>query len=150
MPRKSIEDGPTCSKEEADSMASLWDEHAKLRGLATSAKRLMQDSKGLDVVSPTLDNMQHNHEVLMVMAEKMKARRRLSADPMDAIIIMFLGWYEEHKVLYQQSKGFDPQTWAFKDAWSAHKIFSKLRQKVVKDESPRKPRIEMSSVSIFI
>ena len=137
MPKKIIEDGEQCSRPEAEGMAAIWDQNAKLRGLASSGKRLIRDAKGQDAVSATLENMQLNHDVLIEIAKKMKARKRLSADPMDGLILMFLGWYEKHKVQYGQNPSFDMQTWAFKDAWSVHKMLSKMRAKVVRPEAPR-------------
>ena len=137
MPRKSLEDGKACDKEEACSMASCWDQHSSLRGLAKEGQRLVQDGDGKANVPASLENMSLNKLVLLELAKKMRARRRLSADPMDFIILMTLGWYELHEVLYKHCGTFDKQVWAFKDAWTVHKMFSKLRQKVMKDETPR-------------
>ena len=137
MPRKLVEDGPPCGKEEAASLAALWDQHASLRNLAKSGMRLIQDVGGRSNVPPSLENMKVNCLVLVELAKKMGSRHRLSSDPMDAIIQMFLGWYDLHEADYKQNKFFDRQVWAFKDAWTVHKVFSKLRQKVMRDETPR-------------
>ena len=134
-----MEDGPACTLEQAQSMAEYWDEFSSLRAVASQGKRLMRDAQGKKEVRPSLENISYNFEVLSEMAQKMKGRMRLSADPVEMIAVMFLAWYDKHRVHYKEIEGFDAQAWAFKDAWCVHKIFSKMRPKVIRDEKPREP-----------
>ena len=137
MPKKSWEDGRIASEAEAEKMAMAWDTYSQLRDLAKQGKRLLQDVKGGDTVLANLANLKLNKLVFLELAMSMASRGRLSADPMDTLILMCSGWYSLHKKDFQEVQGFEVQNWSFKDAWTMHKTLTILRQKVVKDECPR-------------
>ena len=141
MPRKVFPDGAPCSDEECQGMAAIWDTHAELRERARSGKRLMQSANGDAVVLPNLENIKHNFLVLKEVVLKMSARQRLSADPAEMLAKMFLGWYDKHKAHFKEVQNFDAAVWSFKDGWTVHKMFTHLRPKVMRPETPREPRL---------
>ena len=145
MPKKSFVDGRAISAGEARQLTDAWEQEAPLLSLTTHAKRLMQDARGKTVVLPTLENMAYNQLVLLHVARSMSARHRLSADPIDLILVMFGTWYSKYQASYERARDFNLQQWAFKDAWVVHKIFTRLRQKVLRPEKPREPRIDFGS-----
>ena len=137
MPSKKVEDGRVATFEEAEKIGKLRDQYEELRDLGKQGLRIMRDMKGGDTVAESLANISLNSRVLLVLARDMKTRHRLSADSMDVLIVMFLSWYDYNKVAYEANPKFDRQQWAFKDSWSAHKMLTKLRPKVLKGETPR-------------
>ena len=141
MPRKTYPDGRGATEAEALEVMKSWDKHISVRDLARDGKRLLLDIKGGHTVLPSLQNVKLNKTVVLELAQSMASRSRLSADHVDTICVMTVAWYEAHSKEFEEVKGFDKQTWAFKDAWALHKIFTMMRQKVTKDECPRELRI---------
>ena len=138
MPKKAFSDGRVATPEEAQNMAAAWDAHETLRTRALSATPLLVAHNGLNLpMQPNLKNMAKNFEVLMEIANSMLARKRLSADPVELILEMTVAWYNKYATAYGQAKDFKLQVWAFRDAWLLHKMFTKLRGKVMKDETPK-------------
>ena len=142
MPKKVYPDGKPCDEAECQGMAALWDQHAELRNRALSGQRLMQAATGdSSSVLPSMENMSHNHLVLKEIVLKMGARQRLSSDPAERLAKMFLGWYTKYAAQFQQKPNFEATAWAFKDGWVTHKMFTILRPKVMRPETPRELRL---------
>ena len=74
-------------------------------------------------------------------ARNMVSRHRVSADPVDILVVAITLWYERHIITYQTDETFSAQVWAFKDAWNLHKLITLFRPKVVRPEKPRDPWI---------
>ena len=138
MPKKAFKDGRAATEKEAEGVADAWDKHERLRQRALSGTALMaRVNPNSPVLQPNLKHMSKNHLVLMEIARSMQGRHRLSSDPIEVILAMTMAWYGKYTAAYTQVKDFRPQVWAFRDAWVLHKMFTKLRAKVVRDEKPK-------------
>ena len=144
MPRKSFQDGPCATVQEAEALVSAWDAHASLRDGAMAGQRLLADRLGKPVVLPNLGNIGQNYLVLQEIAQSMKSRKRLSSDPIEVLAVATHGWYNKYNVSFT-AKDFNIQVWAFRDAWLLHKMFTLLRGKVTKLEKPKDASLNYQS-----
>ena len=143
MPRKSLKDGRIATVEEAEQISKRWDAHDVLRERGLGGQSLLQDQHGKKYVLPNLGNMSFNADVLWEIAQDMKRRSRLSSDPIEVLLPMTVAWYRRFAANFAQVPEFSVQVWAFRDAWALHKMFSKLRPKVLRGERPREPCLSL-------
>lgn len=147
MPKKLFKDGPAASKDDIKAVIEAWHGEAELLNTSIEKKHLVQDHKGDPVVKICLPNAARNQVLLMHLAKNMLKRKRLSADPVDVLSLMLVGWYTKVQEAYRTCEGFDAKTWAFKDGWVLHKLLTLFRVKAIRGEVPRDSR--MYSVSSF-
>ena len=150
MPRKVFKDGPVAKKDDITEVIKGWDSEEALRATALSKQRLLQDRQGKSDVSICLPNAARNHHVLFHVAKNMATRKRLSADPVEVIMLMLHGWYTKNKAAYESLEGFDAKSWAFKDGWTLHKLLTLFRPKAMRDEHPRDLWMYTDHVSILL
>ena len=139
MGRKSFLDGKGMTVEQAEALACPW------TGLPEVQERLSKGQKLL-VGGPDPDKPVHsgivniglNAAILRPLALlKRDTYKRLSAFKVDVYATLMLSFYEANAEAYEGRRAnFNPKSWAWEQAWTMHKMFSKLRTKVMKDEMP--------------
>ena len=94
-------------------------------------------------IQATLDNIAANAEVLQPLALQMRGLHRLSAYPIDYYQSALRTFYDRHRHLFAKpppcSPVFNPESWGLEEGWVIHKMFSRLRCKVLRPEQPREP-----------
>ena len=150
MPKKAFQDGLPATREDAEKIAVAWESHDSLREAALQGQKLLVDRLGKPVVLPNLGNIAKNVMVLQEVALSMKARKRLSSDPIESLVVSTLAWYSKFQASFSGIKDFSVQVWAFRDAWVMHKMFTMLRGKVVRPEKPKDPCLSLGSLAIFL
>ena len=148
MPKKAFQDGPCASPEEAEKLVAAWDSHSSLRDGAMQGKSLLQDRLGKPAVLPNLGNIGYNSLVLQEIAKQMCARKRLSSEPIEVLVVATNAWYSKYQAFFAGDKGFNAQVSAFRDAWILHKMFTLLRGKVVKGEKPKDSCLRISKLCL--
>ena len=144
MGRKSFPDGPAMSVASANMALNPW--LGSLSSKAEAGDRLITGDKaaGSTTVLPSVKNIALNAPILLPLARLKLGHRRLSAYPIDVYATLVLKFYAEHHAAYasRNAKGeepFNPKAWSWEDGWALHKMFSRLRNKVIRDERPVVP-----------
>ena len=137
MPKKLYKDGPKADKDDITAVIAAWHGEAELLNTSIEKKHLVQDHKGDSVVKICLPNAARNYVLLMHVATNMLKRKRLSADPVDVLTLIFVGWYTKVQEAYKTCEAFDAKAWAFKDGWVVHKLLTLFRIKAIRGEVPR-------------
>ena len=145
MGKKSFADGRAMTIEEAETWTSLWDDLPGVNKRLAQGQKLLISSPGKawNTVHANLGNISLNALVLKPVAELHRDKyKRLSAFPIDVYAVLIHDFYSKNAVSYQgreDIKDFDAKSWAWNQAWTMHKMFSKLRNKVQRDEKPHVP-----------
>eukprot|EP00439_Symbiodinium_sp_Y106_P067471 s434_g11.t1 len=134
MPKKLYKDGPKADKDDIKAVIAAWHGEAELLNTSIEKKHLVQDHKGDSVVKICLPNAARNYVLLMHVATNMLKRKRLSADPVDVLTLIFVGWYTKVQEAYKTCEAFDAKAWAFKDGWVVHKLLTLFRIKAIRGE----------------
>lgn len=138
MPPVPFEDGPACDDPKV--VAKAWAAQPGAQQRANRCQRLVQGTDpNAKSVGPTRENMVKNHFILVEVARDMSYRDRSSADPIETIAEMVQEFYDQYPLYPQIHTDFDAKVWAFGDAWSTHKMISRLRNVVPKYTSVRDP-----------
>ena len=130
---------------EAEALPDPWQDLPAVKDRLSKGQRLLIPASGLvsRTVNASMANIGLNAEILQPLAELKRDRfRRLSAFEIEVYAVLLQKFYEKHEEAYvgrESIKNFDAKSWAWEQAWSLHKMFSKLRSKVQRLEMPSAP-----------
>lgn len=147
MGKKNFPDGEGMSVKEARTHPCPWTGLEVVVSRTSRGLRLLEGQTAVGGrssarIHPNLQNIKHNAAILKPLVELQKKQKRLSAWKIDVYSILVTAFYESHKQCYEDRKGcenFTPESWAFEQAWTIHKMISKLRTKATRDEVPHVP-----------
>ena len=145
MGKKAFVDGKSMTMEEAESWPDLWDGMSDISKRLAEGRKLLISKPGTPwtTVHANLGNISLNAFVLKPLAELKRDKfKRLSAFPVDVYATLIHKFYSNHAEVYRRRediKDIDAKSWAWNQAWSMHKMFTKLRNKVQRDEKPAVP-----------
>ena len=153
MGKKSFEDGEVPASLNMREIVDEWAKAPEIIDLLLKGRRLLVAADGKPTkpckIHANLKNIAANAPALMPLAKQMRSLHRLSAYPVELYQTALSTFYDRHRHLYKEesmpenSPVFNPFTWAFEEGWVIHKMFSRLRNKVLRPETPRVPCLQL-------